>query len=620
MAEAAEVKVKLVVASNSKKIAEEMQDDLKKVADAGDKAGKSISAKMGGGLLAGAVFMGNVYMELAKRALHFGKEAMTAPIEAFMESQKQVKALAGTFLTLDQSGKNTFDDLKELASSTKDELETFGIQVGIADDELMQMFTDVIERGGKSVDQAMELTKQMGLAGRAIPGGGRALAAGFEQMQIGIIRAKNPLVGLISATGTLKGSAKAVAAEMQKMPLDKQAELAEKAIAKMSAKMKNVPMTFSEATTSMKVLGENLLETMGEPMTKGLTKAVLHLRGMFITEGGQLTKLTESLMEGAEYFGNMLGKAFEMGSAFIDGFMDGVAIFGTEFKLIWREVFGESDATFKNMVEYAKLAGTVLGGFLKFFASGVGTLIVAAQKVVKYIVEAVGLIVELAGKLDSFFGVKGGAAQQQLGLAIQQKAFQAEQEDRLARMRKVGGGGREAREEYVATAGMTGQADYMKKINEAEAVRKETETAVADARSNATVEHAAQYWKDFQIATKNQDEAAQKNIAGFLGNSTTMANAIAKLGPDIIGEGKDSFIKALKAMGGKEAAEALEKATKPSLGIVGKGVTQHFSGAINIKQDFKDADPDRILVAFKNKLANAGSSRLQARTATPYGF
>lgn len=613
MSEDAQVKVKLVVDSNSAKVAGEMKDDLKKVDKSAADVGKASGVSLAGGMKAGAVAVGMLYAELAKQALHYGKEALVAPIEAYMEQQKQVKQLAATFATLDQAG-TSMSALGVLAKEVEADMGDLALKTGVTGDDLVATFNNVIERGGKTVDQAEALTEAMALAGRVAPGGMMALGEGFEQIQMGIVKAKNPIVGLISATGTLKGSAKDVAKEMQKMSMEKQMETAETAIKKMAEKAKELPMTFAQSKVVLDEVRDNLLETAGAPLTKAFSKAVLHFKELFINAQGEATPLTQKLTSAAETFGNIFSHVFEAGSAWIDGFSSGVSIFGGELRVIWKEIFGESDNTFKMMVEYAKFAGAIVGGFVKFFAAGIGGLIVLAQKTVKYIVEAIGLAAEIVGKITGWKGAE------KFGAGAQQLAFRGEQEDRAARLGKTGGNADKDRQDYIATATMTGQADYLKTIQEADAARKATEDQIAVAKANNQIEHAREFYAAFTYAEKVQDEAAMKNIAAFMGNNVAMAEAIGKLGPDVLGAAKDSFVKTLEAVGGKDAADALKKSARPDLKISKASITQNFSGGIQIKQDFKDADPDRIIVAFKTKLASVGSSRLQARTAGPFGF
>jgi len=46
---------------------------------------------------------------------------------------------------------------------------------------------------------------------------------------------------------------------------------------------------------------------------------------------------------------------------------------------------------------------------------------------------------------------------------------------------------------------------------------------------------------------------------------------------------------------------------------------QNFHGGITIKQDFKDADPDRVFIRFKEDLARLGENRVQSSEAEAFG-
>jgi hypothetical protein len=68
----------------------------------------------------------------------------------------------------------------------------------------------------------------------------------------------------------------------------------------------------------------------------------------------------------------------------------------------------------------------------------------------------------------------------------------------------------------------------------------------------------------------------------------------------------------LKKRAGEERDTA---ANKPPPAVMQFNGGQTF----NIKQDFRDQDPDRIAVVFKRDMMRAAESRLQAHTALPHG-
>ena len=43
------------------------------------------------------------------------------------------------------------------------------------------------------------------------------------------------------------------------------------------------------------------------------------------------------------------------------------------------------------------------------------------------------------------------------------------------------------------------------------------------------------------------------------------------------------------------------------------------SATFNVKQDFRDQDPDRVAIVFERDMARAVENRLQAMTVSPFG-
>lgn len=615
--EPTEVRVKLVLDSNAKKVTDELKESLGHTQEDAKHAGSSIGSALG----AGAVFVGGLYTELFHQAMHYGKEAFAAPIEAFMESAKQVKQLAGTFAMLD-SGKHTFQELKIYAGDVKDELEELGMRTGVMDDVLVNTFDNIIERGGKSVEQAKELTEQMALAGRAVPGGAESMSEAFASIEQGIIRARNPLVGMISATGLMKGNAKAVAAQMMKMTPTDQIEMAEKAVARMAAKMKDVPMTMGEAKNSMRVMFGNLLETMGEPMTKGLSTAVLQARSLFFQDDGQQTKLTHDLVEAAKFAGEFLANAFALAKPFIDGVQEGLGAASSEFKAIWDAVFEEGTINWEFLKDTAKFVGKELGFAAKMFAAGLGAVIVGMKEAAKFIQISMGWILKGVGMLPKM-GAVGDA-----GDKILTGAYSGDKKRLLAEAADVNGSApadiRDRFREHAASMSMrtgVGMDSQMGELNAAFAERARVQKVVDDAQIQLTNHSAAGYMAAYGEAAKAQNQSAMENIARFLGSNKEMADAIGHLAPDVIDGGVRGFLDTLQHVGNTSMVDAIKKAAAPNLDVGKKPpVNMLFSGPIQIKQDFRNEDPDRVAVLLRRDLASAGINRTQSRMTSPLGF
>lgn len=616
-----EVKVKLVFDSNAKEAADAAKHEVDGL-DKDAKAKGNIFSRMLGGdgfsVIKGA--MANLVSGLVTQMGHLGKEAITAPFEAFTESEEQVRSLTGTLsMFVDQA--TGLDEVRDGAAGIKDELEMMAMQAGVTDDEMVALFQNLIEHGTKTIEQAEALADEMAYAGRAIPGGAQALSTGFEQIEMGIIRAKNPLVQFISATGLLHGNAKAVAKEMSKMSVAKQMELAEKAVSKMADRMKEQPMTIAQMITSLKVFGGNLLEGAGEPMVKSATNVMAKIQKAFFNEKGGLSPFAESLMKKATEFGDMVGKAFDLGMDFVDGFGEGISEFSEEFGFIWKEVFGDGEASFTSWKGIAKDIGHVLGEGVKAVGVGLGVIVLGVEKAVKYLTLAAAKLVQAWGTTT------GDNKAVDMGNQMAYKALSPEQGELLGKARATQGGDEtKIRADYMDNAKAFGadMAHAARDLDIAFAERRRVQKDVDIANQAMMVGDLTQFTAAFNDAAKAHDQGAMNQVAAIMRGSNSIKDAMMNLGPKVLGEGAQAFIDALNNVGETGLADKLKSGMadgskalqiKPDK----MNVTQNFSGGISIKQDFKDQDPDRILVAFRDSLASAASSRLQARTALPFG-
>lgn len=615
---AAEVGVKLVLDSNAKAAAHEFANDLKPIEDSTEKQAKGWKARMA----AAAGHVGKFAVTAGSMALAAAGAAGAAVLglahksaEAFQESEEAVRGLAGTMTLIDQNG-NSFDRLTEYAGDVKDELEDVAMQAGVTDDALVAVFNDIIERGGKSVEAATELAEQMAYAGRAIPGGAESLAAGFEAIQMGMVKAKNPLVQLIASTGVLKGSAKSVAKEMAKMGIDEQMQLAEKAIEKSAAKMKQAPMTIEQMKTSMGVAIGNLFEGAGQPITRAMEPVFAKLRGMVTGEEG-FGKL-EAVAEG---FGNAIARAVELVNPLIDATMNAITESWTDIEKAIDAVIGPGRELFEYIYEnkeaFAKTMGDVLSMIIKV-ASWLVRAMNAVRNTIFDALKALGKSGLVGEDIRSFMGDEERKGQTKaLQEQIKKKGGLSDEEYKQRRDAYVKSG----IETGLNASDAASQFDtqYRKAMDDHLAVMKQVEGS----RDAALNDDAKAYAQAFDVAAAAHDEAAMKYVADFLIGNESLKNALIKAGPEVM-KSFDGLAGILGEVGGKDGkalAAAIKKGWRPNLGINPKAnLIQNFNGNINIKQDFRDEDPDRVALVFRRDLANAGTNRLQARVASPFGF
>jgi hypothetical protein len=604
---AAEVGIKLVIDSDAKKATEDLKGELSKFQKWNAKWGEKVGSGLSGGAskLMGLA-LGGVSLGAAAAAAGLGVAvgAVYKSVDAFQEGAKEAKTIAGALTLIDQKG-NDFKDIREYANDVKDELDGVAMSAGVTKQSVTAMFTDIAERGGKSVEGAKALTQQMVMAGRALPGGGEALAEGFSMIEMGVVRARNPIVQVIAATHTLKGSAKAVAKQMQAMTIDKQMEIAEKAIAKMAGKMKDVPLTLGEMKTSIGETIDKVFEETGRPIVEGMRPIVARLQHDLLANSGKLAAA-------GEMFGNNVGKGLDFALEVMEALFDA-------FKNNWKDIEGAFnelkdviEPVFKYIYENRK-------AFAQTFADIATQLIKAftwIAKTMAQVYSGIGSVMKLLGKQ-----IPG------LGDFIKDE----EQRERVLgvaeTVKKTGGADKEAAKRayvtgYMGTFGDEKQFEAQKLFDEQwKNAMDDHEKIMNDAsaqQGNVARGNATSFAKVWAEASKANDQSAMNYVAMFLQGNKDVQKALAETGPELLGEGFDKLVDTLKGLNANAVLEGIKK--KPDLGVGGKAnVIQNF-GPVTIKQDFRDQDPDDIAVVFKEELAKAGTNRLQSTFAPAGGF
>lgn len=612
---AAEVGVKLVLNSNAQAEAAHIAGGLKKIDGDAKKTAEGWKGKLLGGAKAIGGFALSASAAAAAAALAAGGAVLGLghkSVEAFSEADEAIRGIAGTLMTVDQNA-NAFEDLYELGDDVKGAMEEVGIEAGVSADKTVSAFNNIIEHGGKTVEETQELVREMALAGKVIPGGLDAIAMGYEQIQMGMVRARNPLVQLISATGTLKGNAKDVAKQMQKMSPEEQMKLAEKAVAKFSGKMKEVPLTLAQMKTGVfDIVGGNIFENAGKPILDQMTKA-------FAPVHKWITGHEDDLYELGARFGEGLGKAVEVGARFAEEAWKVANSLWDEAQKTFDAMFGPGMDLFTYIYENKDAWAQTFGDILKLVLQ---TGMFLARTFA-------GIRVNVLGMLKAIG--KSGIFGEDLAKFVGQEEQRGQAQDlRKAIMAKGGLSNEEfdkRRAAYLESARSSGMnvedasSDFDKQYRNAMDTHLKTMQEVEGARDAVLVDDAKKYAQMFDLAAKQGDKAAMEYVAKFLEGNVSMQNAIAKEGPAIFANGVGTLLDTLKGIGDKDIAAYLKDKMKPNLGKPSKtSITQNFNGNIAVKQDFRDQDPDRVAIVFKRELGKIGSSRLQSRLASPFGF
>lgn len=547
-----------------------------------------------GTALGGAISGGFHY---AMGAVHKGVEMLQEAFHAGIGELEGQRSMAGVLLMTD-TNERSFEATLDRAGLFKDTLEDIGIEAGVSADVLQEVFEGIAARSNKTALEVEELTEKIAQAGKAVPGGARALSAGFQQIEMGMVRARNPVVQLIAASHLLKGNAKAVAKEMQKMAPEKQFELAEKAMTKIADKMKNAPPTWANLMTSMEGVKDQAFEALGVPLVQGLLPVLNEVRNFLVANKDAIYDGLDKTAEAFLSFKDDAQAAFEGLWKEIniretkELLTDGAKALLSAFK------FGYE--TFKFVLQ---VGSEFLGGVAKLYSSVKEGIKEDAKK---------GTFGDLGKRME--FGSQASTLEDQ----VREKQSMAVDPEERAKLQKQltewsvlqdkirAAGGEVSAEQMQTFAALQENVDHYSQMG----------TDLKKIVDSGSTENFTAKYAD---AAKLHERGVQLYLAKMLAGNEALQDALVKAGFDAEG-GFQGLIKTMKEAGMTSEADKLTLKVKAD-GAKATHVTNFNGGqTFNIKQDFRDQDPDRVAVVFRQDILKASNARVMSRNAMPFGF
>jgi hypothetical protein len=592
-------------------------------------------------------------------AIESVKELGHEAVEAATGMEEQEKAIRGVLAMIDEEGAS-LEDLSGEAHELNEQFAELGETTGAAKGDIVAAFDEMAERTGLATKDVAQLTEEMASAGKAVPGGIGAISSGFSNLASGIIRARNPVVQMIAATGLLHGTAKQVAAQMTKMSPDKAMQLGIDAVEKMGAKMKGLPLTFNELVTSLKTVREEIFESLGAPVLKALGGPLDRLRGYFADHkemvqhwaevvgdkvGEWVTDAADAIQEGFEY---LQDHAEEIKAAFSEGARDVKAV--VQFILDHKAGIAEAFAAKQLM----GAAGGVSGG-VDALKSGIGAVGGAlggsgaaaagreAEELGKEVAvawargakaETVGEMQEALGEYTASVGEYNAAVSEATSLGVEGAAAETELAAGLASVGIAAGA------LVVVAAALYGAWDLL--TDETAGMHDEAVAAWTGIKENVQEAWAeltvgsdslgsdlkalahvlgisllesvrATTWvvKEMAAATKYLGDVMLVAL-GPLGAMIGMVKGVAHLA----GGGGEGRLGTMESHENKGEIRAV-KGGEHEMGAIKAPPIYNFTGDIHVTQDFKDTDPDRIILQMKDGFGRAARSKVSASTQVP---
>lgn len=571
-------------------------------------------------------------------------------LAAGKELNAQQKSVASALMMTEKGGRS-YDEIRAQANGLQSELQDMAITAGASSDAVIESFNDIASRTSKNTSEVKAFMATMIQAGRVAPGGLASITQGFEQIEMGVVRARNPVVQMIASTGLMQGNARQVAKEMQKMAPDKMMALAERAITNMAKKMEKVPLTFGEAMQSAKEMRGQLFEIVGMPIFKGLAPMMRSLQSTLTAHRGELEK----------WAGSVGDRAAEGMKVAAEKVKEGFKLIGDNWQTISSSIETAGNVLFKSgkfLVEHQD----VIGRTLQMGTGGISNVVggTAGHS------SAVGIGGDVVGgamaggKLGGPFGAAMGAMIGAIGAATEEftalgvlistgmdveehnanhkarvaytealkKAVKALEDDVGKKMKytdsafklmgMIGAGGIKGQQVEGGAKGAV-----VPEVGFTELFKSKTSMEIVDKETQAMSNQMAQAFNDMYAVARESGDAAQMNsVMSLLANSKQLQYALAMTTGDVTA-GFNDLIDAMVAAG-KMTAEAGAAAK----GVVGKKGALASAGAthinasgstVHVKQEFREADPDRIMVAMKDGVQRAAMRRISARVSSPFG-
>lgn len=219
--------------------------------------------------------------------------------EAFAAAQAEqqtIRGLAGTVMMTDKL-QGSVDGAWENAEELNRKLEEIGLSTNTSTDALAEMYSTLATRSTHGPERIVEDLREMAKVGKIVKGGFEGLAQGMSMVEMGMVRARNPVVMLVAATGLLHGNAREVAKQMQKMTPEQMVDVGERAIAAMSKRLAGGggKASVKGAMFGMSELRTQVLEAAGTPFVEALGPPLNMLKKQLLAHRDDLEGFAGSL-------------------------------------------------------------------------------------------------------------------------------------------------------------------------------------------------------------------------------------------------------------------------------------------------------------------------------------
>lgn len=602
------------------------------------------------------------------------KSLGTGAYEEAKEGQRQMRELQKTVAGLSAKA-GGIEDFAKGADSAYEALSRISREAKVARSELVDAFKETGANTTKTSDQLTALIGNVAKASRALSAPVKDVVAGFAEIEKNTISATNPLIDMVKQANLFRGHNEKIALRMQAMGRQGMLRLANKALKEMQERAKKMSPTIDDIAQSFSDMKTDLMRIVGNPMVSAISPVFERLHKKIMDNRGAIEKYAhmigvkagEWITEGAKKFEQafeyLRTHADEIKKAIVEGFSFAKSVF--QFMLDHKGLVagaavaakigpggvGSAIDAGKGVMDFAKALSAANASGIGPLASGsagaaasLGAFALAVVGVTAAVLAFQNYLKETGGFLNPASGEKNRDLEAQMGyfkrVATDYEQFGEANVKEFDRIRAAAIRNAEAlgmntaqigfqidalwsqhRALADATKGMTAARDIAKAMPDPAEWGKLTTDAFAQVAAQE-YEAAKSFADSFNAAAKSNNQAAMNAAVQIIAGSTTLQQSLLDTGTsvgisleklaDVIGDKAGDFADRLRQRAGEEKAQTNKK-PDPALMQFNGGQT------FNIKQDFRDQDPDRVVLQMRTDIAKIAEQRTQARTVLPFG-
>jgi len=648
-----EVKVKLVLDTDASSLLSRIKDGFRDTARASDDA-KSSVADFGKQMF--ATFAAVNLKPAIDQIFRFGEGFA----QAAAHEQDATQAIAGLIAGVQGI---PWDAAADKSGELGDRIEDIavGTQQLVSDTEdAFQVMTELMGASDAGIARSIEGVNELGTVANVLGKQTSDLAREYGFMSEGVLKVKGQLFQILQPTGIFGKDTKKAAEYWSKLTEESRIQLLAQGLGQVSERLAKATPTAHDLVNEMTDLWDIAKRRIGEPFLEAV-----------MPELSSLVKELEGGREGVEQFAKTMAK--DVGRwvrEAADEVRAGIAYLREHHEEIRNAIVSAFDHA-RAVVAWILAHKAEIA--VAFGARAAAPLVGKAVEGGKALIGAAQAGVPALGIAGTGGGALAGAATiGAFAAAVAGFALAVDQWQKL--MAETGGGKSEAEQDQAARKAFFEKmiaapevgpetAQSIKAFEEVRRAYVETATELGE-NSRAAGELADKAWaahrairqqvepvekvaavfaelektggtagldvskpvamidQAFNAAIQSSNAGAQQYIADILVKSKSLqgaflaASGLTAEGFDtlagLVGDKAKDFAEQLKNVSGLVSAKEAAKPAAPQI---------NFSGGqtFNIKQDFRDQDPDRVAIVFRRDLQTQATRRYQASTGLPFG-